>query len=285
MEKIPVRHINATSEKTDSSQSFSIQNIQDLLLGKDMIQDLHRHDFFHILVLEKGLGSHSIDFLNYEIKDFTIFFVRPGQAHQLKIDAESSGYMIRLNADFYASDDKTTYSFLRQTCRQNYYSPDGNKFKKILPVLDYVFREFNDQHENYTEVIKANLSIFFVEMIREQNKNASDKTNSYAQERLEEFLALLETHIFAHKQTANYAEMLHITPYQLNAVTKTLLNKTPSELIVEAVILESKRYLLATTNQVNQIAAYMGYDDVSYFIRFFKKHTGFSPETFRQNFK
>ncbi|RZJ50552.1 MAG: helix-turn-helix domain-containing protein [Chryseobacterium sp.] len=285
MEKIPVRHINTTSEKTDFLQHFSIRKIQDLLSGKDMIQDLHRHDFFHILVLQKGQGFHAIDFTNYEIKDFTVFFVRPGQAHQLEIKAESSGYMIRLNAGFYSSDDKTAYSFLRKTGMQNHYPLDENKFKTILSVLDSVFREFNDQHENYTEIIKANLSIFFVEMIREQNKNTIDKTNTYSQERLEEFLALLETHIFTHKQTAEYAQMLHLTPYQLNAVTKTLLDKTASELIVEAIILESKRYLLATTNQVNQIADYMGYDDVSYFIRFFKKHTGFSPETFRQNFR
>ena len=285
MEKIPVRHIKSSSEKTDFAQNFSIRNIQDLLSGKDLIQDLHRHDFFHILVLQKGSGFHSIDFKNYDIKDAVVFFVRPGQAHQLQLHAESSGYMIRLSADIYSSDDKTLSSFLRKAGIQNYYSPDENKFRKILSVLDSAFQEYNDKQENYTEVIKANLGVFFIEIIREQNKNPTDKTNLYTQERLDEFQALLEKHLFTHKQTADYAEMLHLTSYQLNAVTKTLLNKTASELITEAVILESKRYLLATANQVSQIAGYMGYDDVSYFIRFFKKHTGFSPEIFRQNFK
>ena len=50
-------------------------------------------------------------------------------------------------------------------------------------------------------------------------------------------------------------------------------------------ILEAKRNLLATSNLVNQIADDLGHEDVSYFIRFFKKHTGYSPEAFRQNFK
>jgi AraC family transcriptional activator of pobA len=51
------------------------------------------------------------------------------------------------------------------------------------------------------------------------------------------------------------------------------------------VILEAKRCLLATSNQVNQTAYRLGYEDVSYFIRFFKKQTGYSPEAFRNSFR
>ena len=84
---------------------------------------------------------------------------------------------------------------------------------------------------------------------------------------------------------SQYAEMMNLSTYQLNAITRTSLNKTPSELINELIILEAKRNLLATSNQVNQIADELGYEDVSYFIRFFKKHTGHSPEAFRENFR
>lgn len=79
--------------------------------------------------------------------------------------------------------------------------------------------------------------------------------------------------------------MLHLTTYQLNAITKETLGKTGSQLINEQILLEAKRQLLSTSNQVNQIAYDLGYEDVSYFIRFFKKHIGNSPEIFRQNFK
>jgi AraC family transcriptional regulator, transcriptional activator of pobA len=63
------------------------------------------------------------------------------------------------------------------------------------------------------------------------------------------------------------------------------VGKTVSALINEQIILEAKRYLLATHNQVKDIADHLGYEDVSYFIRFFKRHTGHSPEAFRKNFK
>ena len=82
-----------------------------------------------------------------------------------------------------------------------------------------------------------------------------------------------------------YADKINLTSYQLNANTKTTLQKTCSDLINDHIILEARRLLIATANQVNQIASLLGYEDPSYFIRFFKKHTGYSPEAFRHNFK
>ena len=96
------------------------------------------------------------------------------------------------------------------------------------------------------------------------------------------FLDLIEENILKYKQVSKYAEMLNLTVYQLNAITKGLLNKNASELINEYIILESKRNLLATSNLVSQIAYNLGFEDTSYFIRFFKKHTGYTPEIFRQ---
>ena len=77
---------------------------------------------------------------------------------------------------------------------------------------------------------------------------------------------------------------MNLSSYQLNEITKTTIGKTASELINEHIILEARRNLLATSNQIKDIADHLGYEDVSYFIRFFKKHSGFSPEAFRLNF-
>lgn len=97
-------------------------------------------------------------------------------------------------------------------------------------------------------------------------------------------MELVEGNITQYKQVSQYADLLNLTVYQLNAITKALLNKNASQLINEYIILEAKRNLLATANQVSQIAYHLGYEDVSYFIRFFKKHTGFTPDAYRHNF-
>ena len=287
MANIPIRHIQEIPKEPNLSGSFSIREVQELLDGKDMIQELHRHDFYYILVLEKGSGAHEIDFTSYEIFDHSIFLMRPGQVHQLTLRTGSTGYLLQFKTDFFYTQNKLSQELLRKVSHVNFCSIADNGFKKLEAILSYIAKEYREKQEGYHEVIKSNLSIFFIELIRHrQNKiNATIDSKHYSQEQLEKFLDLIETNITKNKQVSQYAEMLHISTYQLNAITKTVLNKTPSELINEHIILESKRQLLATSNQVNQIADQLGYDDISYFIRFFKKHTDYSPEAFRHNFK
>jgi AraC family transcriptional regulator, transcriptional activator of pobA len=285
MKKIPIRYINATQKEPVFLESFSIRDIRNLLAGKDMVQELHRHDFFYILALKKGAGNHEIDFVSYKVGDNAVFFMSPGLVHQLVLKAGSTGYLVQFKTDFYYPHDKSLNQVLRKASSMNFYQLNANGFKKLLSTLDYIFREYSNKQEKYQEVIKANLGILFIELIRQNSKSGSSNVVPYTQERLEEFLGLLETHISDHKQVSQYAAMLNLTPYQLNAITKATLGKTSSQIINEYIILESKRYLLATSNQVNQIANHLGYEDISYFIRFFKKQTGYSPEAFRHNFR
>ena len=285
MEKIPIRHINAAQKERNDGESFGIRDLHALLAGKNMVQELHRHDFFYVLALKKGAGHHEIDFIPYPNGNNTVFFMRPGQVHQLTLKAGSTGYMMHFSQEFYAPPDSVSKQLFRNAGNTNHYSLDAGRFQKLLTILTSIFQEYSDKQAQYAEVIKANMRIFFIELTRQKNSSAATHAQPYVQEQLDTFLALLETHIFTHKQVAQYAAMLHLSVYQLNAITRATLGKTCSEIMNEHIILEAKRYLLATANQINQIADLLGYEDVSYFIRFFKKHTGQSPETFRQHFR
>ena len=285
MKNIPIRYINTTQKEPDLSGGFSIRDVQELLAGKNMVQELHRHDFFFILALKKGTGDHEIDFTSYEVGDNAVFFMRPGQVHQLTLKVGSTGYLIQFKADFYYHHDQVSSQLLRKAGTRNFYQLDTTRFKKLLSILTYISQEYTGKQEQYQEVIKANLGILLIELVRQNGKSPSNNVNTYTQERLDELLELLDTHITNHKQASQYADMLNLSLYQLNAITKTSLGKTCSELINEHIVLEAKRYLLATSDQVSQIADHLGYEDVSYFIRFFKKHTGYSPEVFRHNFR
>lgn len=285
MQKIPVRKFDTRTEPMLAG-NFNIRSIRNLLAGKDMVQPLHRHDFFFILVIQKGAGDHAIDFTSCKVRSNSIFFLRPGQVHELKLKAGSIGYLIEFKNDFYSARDKSSGQLLRRASGKNVYQPEGSKFKKLLPILNSIHEEFTNKQEGYIDVIKASLEIFLIELLRQrQNSENSNKASNYSQERLEKFLELLETHIATDKQVSQYADRLNLSGYQLNSITKNLLGKTCSVVIDDQIILESKRLLLATSNQISQIAFELGYEDVSYFIRFFKKHSGFSPEAFRNNFK
>lgn len=285
MEKIPVRHIGNVLKEPELSGKFSIRALDVFLHTQDMVQELHRHDFYYVLVLKKGTGTHLIDFTSYPIAANTVFIMRPGQVHQLELNTGSEGYLLQFGSDFYYPNEAITNRLLRKASIINHYKVGKDSFGKIMTALAFALQEFTDKQANYMDAIKSNLTIFFIELLRQEHNADSHKENNYVQEQLDALYTLLEKHALEHKQVSDYADMLNLSAYQLNAITKKLLGKTTSELINEYIILEAKRYLLATANQVSQVADHLGYEDASYFIRFFKKHTGFSPETFRQHFK
>ncbi|HEY9046568.1 MAG TPA: AraC family transcriptional regulator [Ohtaekwangia sp.] len=285
MKNIPIRYLSGAQAELNHSENFNIRDLQKVTGGKDMVQELHRHDFNYILVVKKGGGKHTIDFTAYPVADHSVFFMRPGQVHQLMLTGKSTGYLLGFKTDFYAAHNPVANQLLRKAGSINFYKLDAGRFKKLIPITSYILQEYTDKQQGYQEVIKANLNILFVELTRQREKASSNNANLYTQERLEKFLELLDANISKHKQVAYYADALNLSSYQLNAITRAALGKTCSDLITEYILLEAKRYLLATPNQVSQVAYQLGYEDVSYFIRFFKKHTGYSPEAFRQNFK
>lgn len=287
MKNIPVRRIPSTQTEPQFTENFTIRDLKEVLAGKDMVQELHRHDYFFILAVEKGKGKHEIDFIPFPVKDHVVFILRPGQVHQLTLKAGSTGYLVQCQPEFLSLFDKTSIQLLRKASSNNLCQVNAKSFHRLLSPLSSIFKEYTDRKEGYQEIIKANLAIFMIELVRNRQHRTipTAPVPPYPQERFEELTGLLEKDIFNHKQVAYYAEQLHLSPYQLNAITKAAAGKTCSELINEQIILEARRYLLATSNQVNEIAFHLGYEDVSYFIRFFKKHTGHSPASFRQAFQ
>ena len=287
MKNIHVRHITTTPGEHAISGRFKIRDVAEVLGGRDLLHAFHRNDFFFVLALQKGIGTHEIDFTPYDVRDNSIFFLRPGQVHQLELKAGCSGFLMEFDSTFFNAAHTGTHQRLIKASNKTYCEFEHTRFKKLLSLLAYMFDENVEKQQGYTEVIKAILEVFFIEYNR-QSRNADGTLKngrSYTQERFEDFLALLEPHITSKKQVSQYADLLNLSIYQLNAITKTTIGKPASELINEQIILEAKRYLLATPHQVKDIADHLGYEDTSYFIRFFKKHTSYSPEVFRKNFQ
>lgn len=283
--EIPVRQISDTKE--NPTDRFNIRTIESLLNGEPMTHDLHRHTYFFILAIKNGRGEHEIDFIDYPVQDHSIFILRPGQVHRLQLDKECRGFLMEFSSEFYSPIDKVSKQRLRRGTSKSFCALTQDRFERLFSTLTTIHTEYANKEIGYAELIKANIEIFFIEFLRQSHSPNQNPTveRSYEQERFEEFQELLERSISEHKTVIQYAEILGVSAYQLNRITKEVIGKTVSELINDQLILESKRLLLATSNQIKEIAYSLGFEDVSYFIRFFKKNTTLSPETFRNNFK
>lgn len=287
MKSIPVRQIAPEKTLQSSAGRFSVRDLQQVLNGKDLVHDLHRHDFYFVLAVQQGSGMHEIDFVPYPVSDHAVFILRPGQVHKLELTANTTGFLLELDLSFYQPNISIAEHRWKKATSKNYCAVEAARFQKLHAYLANIFQEYSLMQEGYIEAIKANLDLFFLEYIRQSKKldSIAKSESGYIQERFEELIRLLETNIVSKKNVADYADLLSLSPYQLNSIVKTSVGKTVSDLINEQIILEAKRLLIATPAQVKEIADQLGYEDPSYFIRFFKKHTGQSPDSFRKNFK
>jgi AraC family transcriptional regulator, transcriptional activator of pobA len=287
MKTIRIRHIADTHREPGPAGRFSIRNLNDVLNGRDLVHDLHKHDFYFILAIEAGDGFHEIDFTRYDIQNNSVFILRPGQVHQLQLRADSTGYLLEFDSSFFQPKNAATEQRWKRATSKTYCEVEEVRFKNLMTYLSNSFKEYTSRQEGYNEAIKANLDLFFIEFVRQSRnpKAAASTANTYIQERYEELLRLLEANIRDFKRVSQYAKLANLSVYQLNAITKTSVGKTMADLINEQIILEAKRNLLATPNQIKDIAWHLGYEDTSYFIRFFKNHTGQSPDAYRKNFK
>ncbi|WP_421889429.1 helix-turn-helix domain-containing protein [Marinoscillum sp.] len=285
MKPIPVRHLTDSVQKPAIGH-FQIRKLDFDFFGPDRAQPTHRHNFYFLLFIIQGSGKHTIDLKAYNVVDKSLFFLRPGQVHSLTLNTESRGYIVQFDFPFVDSSYDTMKHLLREVTHLNFCALNELSFGKLENTLQLIFQEYQESREKFLESIDALLQVFLIELIRNRNLGMGSRhqSSSYAQDRLYEFLELLEQKITTVKQVNQYADLMNLSVYQLNKILKDNLDKTCMQMISEQLIVESKRYLLASSNRVKDIAHLLGFEDLSYFVRFFKKHTGFTPEAFREKF-
>jgi AraC family transcriptional activator of pobA len=92
----------------------------------------------------------------------------------------------------------------------------------------------------------------------------------------------IEKHYKAHWSVARHAAALHLTEAQLNRLCLKLAGKTAFDLLQQRLMLEARRRLTYVPAGISQIAYELGFQDPAYFSRVFKRHTGMTPKTFRE---
>ncbi|RZL37375.1 MAG: AraC family transcriptional regulator, partial [Pedobacter sp.] len=154
--------------------------------------------------------------------------------------------------------------------------------QKITLVLEDILKEGQNEAPIDDDLVRTLLLRLFIEVSRASSVSQNLNTNSYNHTLLKSFQNLIESHYAQLRLPKQYAELLYITPNHLNALCNDFLGVSAGTLIRERVILEAKRLLINLDLMVSEIAAKLNFDDQSYFIKFFKKYEGITPEKFRK---
>ncbi|NLR66234.1 helix-turn-helix domain-containing protein [Chitinophaga varians] len=244
-------------------------------INMPVIDEAHKHDFFMLLIIgHKGSGTHTIDFRDYKAAPRTVFFLAPGQAHQWDLSASTTGYQVMFSGSF----------MLQKGPMWPFFTPSAHPSLKLSPE-QYVQLDAELQlmlKETAANITQHRLQIILLLLQRWYAVAYPSETAAAGNRLINRFLQLLEKQYAQHSEVSYYAAKLHVTPSYLNTVCRRESGITAGEYIRERLLLEAKRLLILTDMDVKEIAFSLGFNDTSYFSRFFRKYTSQTPLDFRR---
>lgn len=268
---------------------------QDLLFERDIavmpleefVSELsevpHRHDAYMLLFVQdtKG-GDNLIDFKRYDLVAGRLFLIGPGQAHQRQSQQEH-GVLLFFSDKFLQTTGITAHDalVLFGAVYQHPYLDLTEQLQHIFLLLTQLMSIELQQPSPSTAILSRYLFILLNYLLRESHVQIAKLTPARHSERLFKLSSLIEDNYLSHKPISFYADALGITPKHLNNLCRQYLNTTVADKQQARLLLESKRLLYFSSLSVKEIAYKLGFEDASYFVRFFRRMTGATPMQFR----
>lgn len=235
----------------------------------------HRHEFYTLGVSGPQPSTHMVDFRQVEMPSNSMFLLSPWQIHMPTEEALTAElFLISFMPDFLPAGMPPL-----PVCMENPVTPDAEGFKEIWHLCEQLHRESIQRRPLKQPVLQQYLTLLLTLFTRHLPEN---NTVSHLQpELLTRYRELMEEHLLSWSSSGDYARALHVTTDHLNEVVKQETGQTASALLANRRILEAKRMLLHSSQGIKEIAWHLHFNEVTYFNRFFKQHTGQTPVAFR----
>ncbi|WP_026464107.1 helix-turn-helix domain-containing protein [Adhaeribacter aquaticus] len=246
------------------------------------LNDPSRKDFFEVVWLKNEYPLHALPEGGEPVKGHWIYLLPPYRVHQLN-KAGKKGVLLSFKRELLDEDAK---EFILDVFKifniQGEYSCLGVSKElsdQLCKVYDLLEEEYQ-KNEHSILIIQALLKAFLLNIIRiKEHEFTSQDIN---QKRVYEFMLLLEENYLHTRDIEFYADKIGISSKRLNQVLKEKLQKTGMQLIHDRVILQAKRQIIHSENTIKEIAYLLEFNDPPYFTRFFKQHTGQTPDEFKK---
>lgn len=277
LKNFPKLDLSEFWQKQDSGEKLLYHEI----IGERIINKPHKHDFFLFMLFENGSGYHNIDFVEHKVLPFQLHMLFPEQIHKWDLKSDTHAHQIMINKAVF----ETLASSLRFSLVLYQNHPVIYLEKAIYEKVLYEFKQVKNELEEKVvlwEIVISRIKLISLMISQEAEKFFDDKSIYKTNPILVKYLSLIENHYKNEKLISFYAEQLNISANYLNILCKKNLNVSATMLIHERLILEMKKMLLTTEKPIKSIAFDLGFFDVPYFSKFFKKYTSITPNEFRK---
>ena len=269
-----------------------------------------------ILICRKGKAMLNVNYKDWELYEGAVITLFPNDVVELKVDgdckspqtengdcrspetengdckspqtansfqAEILKYNPSLLREASLQLEQTVYSSLREDrCRQ-----DTPVVTNIINGMFGLLKVYFDQSECtcISQLVLCQLKAFFIgfhEYLQRNPQYRPDEVKSYrVRELFNRFMMLLERDYKISRDVNYYAEKMNISSKYLTNIVNQVTGHTPKTIIDQYVILQLKMHLKRSTQSIKEMAWEFHFADVSFFCRYFKKHTGLTPQQIR----
>jgi len=277
-------------------QEFLTFNDKDLVII-DKVQDLPRNSTYYseyvlIMICTAGKVQLTYDSQSITVHKDEMFFGVPGTV--------LSDYMLSPDFDckllaVKASVTTTTRETQSQILNSALYIK-GHPVTK-LPETDLVsiFSYYNlicnrlqqahlRFHNGEVRALLNAFLLYVTGVMGREMENLNETATLRGEQLAEKFLWLVNENYGCNRFVEYYAEQLHITPKYLSTLVRASLGRTPSEVIKAVTMKEIERRLRYTSDSIKQISAAMNFPNTSFFGKYFKQHSGLTPNGYRKKY-
>lgn len=245
-------------------------------------------DYGAIIICRSGAAVMRIDFKTWQLTEGDVITIFPNDVVMIEeatddFSVEMLRYDPAMLREASLQLERTVYSKLRNDrCRQG-----QRVVTDIINAMFSLLKIYFDQPECkcLDQLVLYQLKSFFTgfydHIIREGHKESEEATPRI-NDLFNQFMEILERDYKLSHDVAYYAHQLCITPKYLTTIVKRITGHTPKTIIDHYVVLQLKLQLRHRDIAVKQLAWNFHFSDTSFFCRYFKQHTGSTPQEFRK---
>lgn len=284
--------------KTENIKTISLDNIDPDHIGLvvfnlkdnyDCLAYLHapnRRSFYTVIYLTSGVVKLSMDNYSCQLQSHQIISFSPYTILSLAQESDyKEGWVVLFEEHFFTqryNDHVLHHYYFLKTQKME---PQQVAVEEQLTwpiILETMQREYLHRPVDAKNILRSYLNIFLGIVNRNVYPEAAVIPKNEKEEKIISFERLISEHYAKERLPSFYADKLFISTNYLNRLCQERRGKTAGQIIRERVLLEAERLIIHTYKHISEISFELGFENVSYFITFFKKKYGLSPEEFRK---
>jgi AraC family transcriptional activator of pobA len=205
---------------------------------------------------------------------------------EFRLPAGSDGVVASIAENFILRTvgDSPVAAHLRPLLSRTTIAPH-DKIAANLPEIEVAFaalvRECREQRPGASAMMGHHLGSLLLHLWRAAGSNSTVRGTGTTT--VQRFRQLIELHYRDNLSIDVFAKLLGVTRSHLHDACGRSARCTPLKLVHDRLLEEARLRLENTEFPVEQVAYGLGFRDPGYFNRFFKRLTGVSPGTYRQN--